>query len=142
MKRITTKLKIGFILLIVGIFIMSFKHHKFQQAVFTAPASADAKVNPLKSDANATAEGKKIYASNCAICHGSKGLGDGVAAAGLSKPPANHSSTAVQKLTDGAIFWKISEGNNPMPAYKQIYSETQRWQLVNYIRTLAKQPKK
>ncbi len=142
MKKISRKVKIGFILLVVGIFIMSFKHTKFQQAVFTAPASADAKVNPLKGDANATAEGKKTYDANCAICHGSKGLGDGIAAAGLSKTPANHSSAAIQKLTDGAIFWKISEGNNPMPSYKSIFSETQRWQLVNYIRTLAKQPKK
>ena len=142
MKNISLKLATGFILLIAAAFVMSFKYARLQQAVFTAPASADAKVNPVKGDANATAEGKKIYAANCSICHGSKGLGDGVAAAGLSKPPANHSSVAVQKLTDGAIFWKITEGNSPMPAYKQVYSETQRWQLVNYIRTLAKPSKK
>src|SRR5579863_2230349 len=109
-----------------------------QMAKFVAPASADALVNPLKGNAAATAEGKKIYAGNCAVCHGDKGQGDGAAAPGLSKPPADHSSAAVQKQSDGAIFWKISEGNNPMPAYKTVYSETQRWQLVNYIRTLSK----
>ena len=109
-----------------------------QMAKFVAPASADALNNPLKANVQATAEGKKIYSANCAICHGDKGQGDGVAAPGLSKPPADHSSAAVQKQTDGAIFWKITEGNNPMPAYKTVYSETQRWQLVNYIRTLAK----
>ena len=142
MKNISKKLIPVLVLFAVAGIVMSFKYTRLQQAVFTAPASADAKANPVKGDANATAEGKKIYDTNCAVCHGSKGLGDGVAAAGLSKPPANHSSAAVQKLTDGAIFWKISEGNNPMPAYKQIYSETQRWQLVNFIRTLSKPSKK
>jgi len=142
MERITRKTGISALLLVVIASVMSFKYITPQQTIFTSPPSADAKANPIKGDAAATAEGGKIYQSNCAICHGNKGLGDGVAAAGLSKPPANHSSAAVQKLTDGAIFWKISEGNSPMPAYKAVYSETQRWQLVNYIRTLAKAGKK
>ena len=140
MKKMPIKFNVTALLVLTVAFIMSFKYIP-QQAVFTAPASADAKVNPLKGDAGATAEGGKIYQANCAICHGAKGMGDGVAAAGLSKPPANHSSAAVQKLSDGAIFWKITEGNSPMPAYKTVYSETQRWQLVNYIRTLAKAKK-
>jgi mono/diheme cytochrome c family protein len=114
----------------------------WQAAVFTAPASADAMANPLKGNADATAAGKKIYDSNCSICHGAKGMGDGVAAAGLSKPPANHTSQAVQKLSDGALYWMITNGNAPMPAYKATYTDTQRWQLVNYIRTLAKPLKK
>jgi len=137
MEKLPIKFNVTAFLVLTVAFIMSFKYIP-QQAVFTAPASADAKVNPLKGDAAATTEGGKIYQANCAICHGAKGMGDGVAAAGLSKPPANHSSAAVQKLSDGAIFWKITEGNSPMPAYKTVYSETQRWQLVNYIRTLAK----
>jgi len=112
-----------------------------QMAKFVAPASADAVVNPVKGNAAATAEGKKLYTSNCVVCHGDKGQGDGVAAAGLAKPPADHSSAAVQKQTDGALFWMLSEGNTPMPAYKAVFNETQRWQLVNYIRTLAKSKK-
>jgi len=67
-----------------------------------------------------------------------KEKGDGVASAGLSKPPADHTSPPVQQQTDGAIFWKISEGNTPMPGYKKGLSETQIWQLVDYIRTLSK----
>ncbi len=113
----------------------------YQMAKFAAPASADAMSNPLKGNATATAEGKKLYVANCVVCHGDKGQGDGVAAAGLAKSPADHSSAAVQKQTDGAIFWKLSEGNTPMPAYKAVYNETQRWQLVNYIRTLSKAKK-
>ncbi len=112
-----------------------------QQKVFTAPSSADAMQNPFNGNAGATTNGKATYTTYCVPCHGDKGRGDGVAAAGLSKPPADHSSAKVQAQTDGALFWKIFTGNNPMPSYK-ILSQTQIWELVNYIRTLSKAKKK
>ena len=143
MKKGQIKIRVGIIitLTIIAIFGMSFKMQQVM-AKFVAPASADAVVNPLLGNAAATADGKKLYDAACSICHGTKGGGDGMAAAGLSKPPADHTSVAVQKQTDGAIFWKITTGNSPMPAYKAVYSDTQRWSLVNYIRTLAKPTKK
>ena len=109
-----------------------------QMKVFVAPKSADAVINPLKGNASATVEGKKTYTTFCTPCHGQKGKGDGAASAGLSKKPADHTSTAIQSQTDGALFWMLSEGNTPMPAYKKIITATQRWQLINYIRTLKK----
>jgi mono/diheme cytochrome c family protein len=112
-----------------------------QPRKFPSPPSADAIINPLKGNAEATLEGKKIYTQYCVTCHGSKGKGDGIAAPGLSKPPADHSSDFVQKQTDGALFWIITAGNNPMPTYKTTLTETQRWQVINYIRTLAKSKK-
>jgi len=111
------------------------------QQKFKAPASADSKINPLKGNASATLEGKKTYNQNCVVCHGASGKGDGVAVAGLSKAPADHSSAIVQAQSDGAIYWKIEVGNPPMPSYKQTLSATQIWQLVNYIRTLASKTK-
>jgi mono/diheme cytochrome c family protein len=39
------------------------------------------------------------------------------------------------------LFYKISEGNSPMPPYKASLTEAQRWDLVDYIRTLAKKSK-
>jgi mono/diheme cytochrome c family protein len=122
----------------VALLVLSFTYQQAKpMAVFKAPPSADAVTNPLKGDANATLAGGKIYKQQCAACHGEKGKGDGAAAAALSKPAANHTSAAVQKQTDGAIFWKITNGNTPMPGYKFL-PEAQRWQLVNFIRTLAK----
>ncbi len=112
-----------------------------QQKVFTAPASADGMQNPFKDNAAATANGKTTYTTFCVPCHGDKGKGDGVAAAGLQKQPADHTSAKIQAQTDGALFWKIFTGNNPMPSYKML-SQTQIWELVNYIRTLSKAKKK
>ena len=125
--------------LIALLIIIAFTDKAISQTrKFPSPPSADALSNPFKGNAEATAEGKKIYTLYCVTCHGSKGKGDGIAAPGLSRPPADHTSDFVQKQTDGALFWIISEGNNPMPTYKSTLSETQRWQVVNFIRTLAK----
>jgi mono/diheme cytochrome c family protein len=108
------------------------------QDKWVAPASADKIVNPLKDDATAANAGKKLYKVLCAICHGTKGKGDGMGGAGLTPKPANFTSDAVQSQTDGAIFWKITEGRTPMASYKSSIPEKKRWQLVNYIRTLKK----
>lgn len=103
-------------------------------------AAADVK-NPIAPDAASLKEAKTLYTTYCTPCHGEKGKGDGVAAAGLSVKPADHSSAVIQSKADGALFWEMSEGHNPMPAYKGAFTDKQRWQLVNYIRTLAKKTK-
>lgn len=113
-----------------------------QAKKFPSPPSADTIKNPLKGNQPSVASGKSIYVSYCVTCHGTKGKGDGIAAPGLPKPPADHTSAFVQGQTDGALYWIISAGNDPMPGYKKTLSTTQRWQLVNYIRTLAKTSKK
>ena len=111
-----------------------------QQKKFVAPATADAMQNPFAGNESATANGKLSYTTYCVPCHGDKGKGNGVAAAGLATPPADHTSAKVQAQSDGAIFWKIYTGNNPMPSYKTL-TQTQIWELVNYIRTLSKSKK-
>lgn len=101
-----------------------------------APASANELVNPVKDDPSATTRGKKTFQSTCTVCHGSTGKGDGMVGASLNPPAANLQLPIVAKQTDGAIFWKISTGNSPMPSYKINLTDRQKWELVNYIRTL------
>jgi mono/diheme cytochrome c family protein len=103
-----------------------------------APPEADKLSNPLKGNAAASDAGKRLYVQFCVVCHGDKGKGDGIAGISLTPKPANHASQKVQAQTDGAIFWKITAGRPPMASYKSSLTETQRWQLVNYIRELGK----
>lgn len=105
---------------------------------WTAPQSAEQLKNPLAGNTSVLPEAKKLYISNCSPCHGKSGKGDGIAAAGLNPKPADHTSAAVQKESDGSLFWKIGDGHTPMPAYKNALTDTQRWELVNYIRSLYK----
>jgi len=122
-------------------FLFQFTNSFSQNKKFPSPSYADTIINPLKGNTNAIIEGKKIYIQFCVTCHGAKGKGDGIAAPGLPKPPADHTSAFVQKQKDGALFWIITMGNNPMPSYSKVLTDTQRWELVDYIRTLAKSSK-
>ena len=102
------------------------------QGPWVAPADAKAMKNPVKGVGNA----KKAVETNCVSCHGPGGKGDGPAAAALPPPkPANWTADAVQKQTDGELFWKISNGRGAMPPWKHL-PENERWEIVNYIRTL------
>jgi mono/diheme cytochrome c family protein len=111
------------------------------QGEWKAPADAKNVKNPLadkKNDKAVVAEGKKLADTNCVSCHGPGGKGNGPAAAALPPPkPADWTSARVASETDGEIFWKISNGRGAMPPWKHL-PENQRWQLVNYIRSLQK----
>ena len=82
-------------------------------------------------------KGEKIFGKTCWTCHGEEGKGDGAAAELLDPKPADLSSEMVQQQSDGALFWKITEGRGNMVGYEQMLSDEQRWQLVAFIRSLA-----
>jgi len=112
-----------------------------QMKTWVAPKSANAMKNPFVNDENAAKKGKRIFNQICFICHGLKGDGKGVGGVSLNPKPANFLSMRVRGESDGAIFWKMTEGNPPMASYKDIYTKEQRWQLVSYIRQLEKNNK-
>ena len=96
-------------------------------------------VNPVKADAESISEGKALWSKHCKSCHGVKGLGDGPKAAQLKTESGDLSSAEVQKQPDGSLFYKTSEGRKDMPRFKKdLPDDEDRWNLVNYIRTLKK----
>jgi mono/diheme cytochrome c family protein len=111
------------------------------QGEWKAPADAKNMKNPMadkKNDKKELAEGKKLADTNCVTCHGPSGKGDGPAAAALPPPkPADWTSAKIASETDGEIFWKITNGRGAMPPWKHL-PEKDRWELVNYIRSLQK----
>ncbi len=112
-----------------------------QYSSWTAPNSSNDVANPLKGDASATADGKALFNQICFVCHGPEGKGNGVAGLSLNPKPANFLAAGVVNESDGALFWKMTEGKPPMASYKEILTETQRWELVDYIRQLQKNSK-
>src|SRR5665647_2824138 len=105
------------LLFIIATFCFTQAHSQAKK--FPSPASADTINNPIKGNTGSLLNGKKLYTQYCVTCHGEKGKGDGIAAPGLPRPPADHTSGFVQNQTDGALYWIISAGNNPMPTYKK-----------------------
>ena len=104
-----------------------------------SPAPSAAKKNPVAPTQESIAAGLKIYSKTCILCHGKSGDADGPAVIELNIHPARLSDPQLSTEPDGSLFWKITTGKKPMPAYGKRLSETDRWNLINYIRTLPKQ---
>ena len=105
------------------------------------PSEYAAKKNPLAASSDSVAGGKKLYAQNCAVCHGAKGAGDGEGGKALDPPPAKLAGLgAMPMASDGFLYWTIAEGGPPvksaMPPYKSVLKEEDIWKLVHYLRTL------
>jgi mono/diheme cytochrome c family protein len=121
---------------LISLLVISTFSQAFLQDKWVAPESADKLQNPIVNDAVSIQNGDKIFQSVCWTCHGKLGKGDGPASIGLTPKPVDLSNAGVQSQSDGAIFWKITEGRGVMSPYKSNLTTKQRWQLVNYIRAL------
>jgi mono/diheme cytochrome c family protein len=96
-----------------------------------APAKAVARRNPLESDPNAVAAGRKLFELHCLECHGE-------AADGGKKGPSLR-APEVQQSAPGSLFWLLTNGvvRKGMPVWSKL-PEPQRWQLVSYIKSLSR----
>ena len=105
---------------------------------WVAPPEAKAVKNPLKKTPDVIAAGAETFRENCEVCHGPKGDGTGPTAKTLTIKPANFTDPKLMAPeTDGSLFWKMSKGRGAMPSWEDQLSETERWQLVLYIRSLG-----
>ncbi len=96
-------------------------------------------VNPVEADEVSIQRGSELYRLNCVICHGEEGMGDGVIGTFFTNKPANLTAPTVQALDDGAIFLVISNGKEGrMPPLNENFNVRERWDLVNFVRILAK----
>lgn len=99
-----------------------------------APSKAAMRRNPLAASAELNGGGKKLFQTHCAECHQANGSGM------AEKHSADLRQSIVQAHSDGALFWKITNGNlgRGMPSFSRL-PEKQRWQLVLFLRTLRSQ---
>jgi putative copper export protein/mono/diheme cytochrome c family protein/peroxiredoxin len=81
--------------------------------------------------------GMALFGEHCAVCHGPRAAGDGPAAATLQPRPPDLRASHVALHTAGDIFWWITNGLPPMPAFGDRLEVDARWHLVNYLRALA-----
>ena len=115
----------------------------FSKNTWELPEDADKTPNPVPATPESIAKGKELYfgkAGNCVFCHGDTGSGNEANLPKLRRKPADISNKErMAAMTDGEIFWKVSKGiNGIMPAGEKRMSEEERWHVVNYVRTLAK----
>jgi mono/diheme cytochrome c family protein len=96
-----------------------------------------ARKNPIKFAEDSVEKGKKLYATQCAMCHGKSGDGKGDLAAVMHLNLSDFTKPeTLAKRTDGELFTIINKGSLSMPAEGGRLKENQAWDLVNFLRTL------
>src|SRR5258708_32213788 len=94
--------------------------------------------NPLAPTGPPLSAAKGVYMEECAQCHGERGKGDGPEARTHSPLPADLSDgRRMSAVTDGEIFYQITEGTRPMPSFTTRLSQAQRCALVLFVRSLC-----
>ena len=122
--------------LIIFFQTQSFSQETTKNERWLAPESSKEISNPVESNKSSIKKGAAIFKTRCTVCHGNEGHGDGPGGKALNPKPADFSSVKVQSQTDGEIFWKITNGKGTMIKWEPILSDEERWQLVNFIRSL------
>src|SRR5262249_47147274 len=105
----------------------------------TPAAPGSGPVNPIPPNTDSVNAGHALFTQNCVPCHGVAGHGDGPVGLTLNPRPADLTLHAVPGVhTDGQLWTWITNGypGSVMPAFKSVLSDNDRWNLVNYIRTL------
>ena len=96
-----------------------------------------APANPVAADESSVTRGAELYALHCQMCHGQTAEGTGPIAPFLANKPANLTSDVVQSKSDGSMFLTITNGiTGKMPALNENLLVSERWDVVNFLRTL------
>jgi mono/diheme cytochrome c family protein len=109
-----------------------------QNRPWSVPAEARAMKNPI-SPANADLElVRSIYHDKCSACHGLMGKGDGHDASLYDPKPTDFTNAQrMSGITDGELFYKLTEGRKPMPSFKKRLSDEQRWRMILLLRAFS-----
>jgi mono/diheme cytochrome c family protein len=106
---------------------------------FVIPPEEAKRENPVKADEISIAQGKRLYETQCALCHGADGSGKTDLAATMQLSLRDYRDpNALKDFTDGELFYILKKGKGKMPGQEGRMRERQMWHLVNYIRSLAK----
>jgi copper transport protein len=120
---------VSFLLLILGVYCLA------------RPITASTEnVNPIPPNLESVSAGQATYTAKCVPCHGVSGKGDGPAGLTLNPRPADLTQHAIPGVhTEAQLYEWISDGfpGSRMPAFRSTLSDTDRWNLVNFIRTMA-----
>jgi mono/diheme cytochrome c family protein len=110
----------------------------FHPGPWIVPEAAKHVVNPFKPSQEDLPAARKLYLDKCAECHGDTGKGDGPQGRMYDPLPKDLTDAAhMNAVSDGELFYKISEGHRPMPAFRKRLTDEQRWRLVLFLRTLT-----
>lgn len=92
--------------------------------------------NPIPSDNVSLQRGNILYTIHCQICHGAQGHGDGPLSHYFARTPQNLTGAQITSEFDGSVYLTIVGGFGQMPALAENLTTRERWDVINYVRTL------
>ncbi len=117
------------LLLVAGIGLAAF-------GAFGGATPLSSTPNPIPGTVTSVDTGNELYQANCAACHGVDGEGGGPLANTTAIQPPSLKAHLSQH-TDGDLFYWITNGlPGGMPAWASVLSETDRWNVINYLRAI------
>jgi mono/diheme cytochrome c family protein len=106
---------------------------------FKIPPEEAKRPNPVKATPASIASGKHTFTTQCAMCHGATGDGKGDLVADMKLTLRDYRDPeSLKDMTDGELFYILSKGKGDMPGEEDRMKPEQRWDLINFIRSLAK----
>ncbi|PYT69311.1 MAG: hypothetical protein DMG42_22115 [Acidobacteria bacterium] len=109
-----------------------------ENKLWVVPEEYKSLKNPLPASPSNLDAAREIYFDECVQCHGERGQGDGPQAKSHYPLPADLTDPKLlRNVTDGEIFYQISQGRRPMPSFKNRLTQDQRWQLVLLVRSFS-----
>ena len=109
-----------------------------QNRPWAVPDSAREMKNPISSADADLVSIRPIYRDKCSACHGLTGKGDGHDASLYDPKPTDFTDAShMRGVTDGELFYKLTEGRKPMPSFRKRLTDEQRWRMILLLRTLS-----
>lgn len=93
---------------------------------------------PLPATADSLQRGQVLFNINCVMCHGQEGTGNGTLSGYFTPKPADLTNDTVQNLSDADIYMVLTNGWGIMPPMAENLGVSQRWDVVNHVRSLKK----
>lgn len=94
--------------------------------------------NAIQADEVSLQRGAILYAIHCELCHGDQGQGDGPLAGYFERTPENLTAEQTTAEFDGSVYLTIVQGFGQMPSLAENLTERERWDVINYVRTLPR----
>lgn len=93
-------------------------------------------INPIPADEVSLQRGEILFQIHCALCHGTSGQGDGPLAHYFARTPENLVGSKTAAEFDGSVYLAIQQGFGEMPSLAENLTDRERWDVINYTRTL------
>ncbi len=96
-------------------------------------------VNPVVVNEISLQRGAILYEIHCQVCHGAQGHGDGPLSSYFDRTPQNLTAAQITDEFDSSVYLTIVQGFGQMPSLAENLTRRERWDVINYVRTLPPQ---